>query len=238
MKEKNVAIIPARGGSKRIPKKNVKLFFGKPIIEYSIKAALKSGCFSEVMVSTDDPEIAKIAKCAGASVPFLRSKAHSRDKSSIEDVAIEVLEEYNKQEREFKNFCCLLATAPFIKAEDIRKAMKILESSRDIISIFTVVRYSYPIQRALKIKKEWLRMKYPENINKHSQEIEPMYHDAGQFYCLKTKKFLKEKQFFSKKSKAIILPETRVQDIDTIEDWQMAEIKYEILEKPTKIERN
>lgn len=236
-KQNNLAIIPARGGSKRIPHKNIKLFFGKPIIQYSIEAALKSGCFSEVMVSTDNPQIARIAKKAGASVPFLRSDNSSGDESPVKEVAVEVLKEYAKTGQKFDNFCCIFATAPFITVKDIKKAMTILTKSNDINSVFTVVKYGHPIQRSFVIKKGWLKMQWRKFINTRSQDLEPVYHDAGQFYCLKTKNFLKEKQFFAQKSQALILPETRVQDIDTLEDWQIAEIKFEILKKPLDLAR-
>lgn len=226
---RNIAIIPARGGSKRIPKKNVKLFFGKPIIEYSIEAALKSGCFSEVMVSTDDPKIAKIAKRAGASVPFLRSSNTAKDKTPVGEAVLEVLDEYLKLGKKFDNFCCLFAAAPFIRAEDIKKAMQALLKTNNINSVFTVVKYDHPVQRSFRIKNGKLKMQWRENLFKQSQDIETMYHDAAQFYCCKVKSFKKERHFFSLKSKPLILPETQVQDIDTIDDWQVAEVKYKML---------
>lgn len=229
MKTKNVAIIPARGGSKRIPKKNIKPFFGRPIIEYSIEAALKSGCFSEVMVSTDDPKIAQIAKRAGASVPFLRSRATAKDNVPIGEAVLEVLAEYAKLGQTFDHFCCLFAAAPFIQVGDIRRAMKILAQSSDVHSVFTVVKYNHPVQRSFKIKDNWLKMQWRQYIFKQSQDMEPIYHDAGQFYCLKTAQFQKERHFFSTKSRGLILPETRVHDIDTLDDWQIAELKYKIL---------
>lgn len=229
MNDRNVAIIPARGGSKRIPKKNVKLFFGKPIIEYSIEAALESGCFSEVMVSTDDPKIAKIATKAGASVPFLRSSTTSKDKTPVGDAVLEVLDEYLKSGKKFDNFCCLFAAAPFIRAEDIKKAMRTLLKSNNINSVFTVVKYNHPVQRSFRIKNDKLEMQWRENLFKQSQDMEPIYHDAGQFYCCRVKTFRKEQHFFSLKSKPLILPETQVQDIDTIDDWRVAEVKYKML---------
>jgi len=229
MKGKNIAIIPARGGSKRIPRKNIKLFFGKPILAYSIKAAQQSKCFVEVMVSTDDPKIAAVGKKLGAKVPFLRSAKSASDMASLEDVVLEVLKEYAKIGKLFDNVCCILPTAPFIRPADIKKALSLLNREKEIVSVFTVTKFNYPIQRAFKIKDGWLKMQWPENINRRSQDLEPMYHDAGQFYCLKTEKFLKEKRLFSKMSKSLILPGTRVQDIDDLEDWQNAAIKFKIL---------
>ncbi|MFA6423046.1 MAG: pseudaminic acid cytidylyltransferase [Patescibacteria group bacterium] len=229
MNKNCIAIIPARGGSKRIPRKNINLFHGEPIISYSIRAALASGCFSEVMVSTDDDEIADISKKYGASIPFMRSKNSANDIASLEDVALEVLTEHGKKGRLFESFCCLLATAPFIRAEDIKKAIDILHNERDVTSVFTIAKFSYPIQRALKINDGWVEMHLPENMDKRSQELKEMHHDAGQFYCLHAERFQLEKQFFSQRSKAIILPAERVQDIDTLEDWKIAELKYAIL---------
>ena len=144
---------------------------------------------------------------------------------------VEVLNEYAKQGKEFDNFCCLFATAPLVSVEDIKKAMQILSKEKKTSSVFTVVKYDYPIQRSFKIKNGWLKMLWRRHISTRSQDLEPIYHDAGQFYCLKTKRFLKEKQFFSKKSQALVLPETRVQDIDTLEDWEIAEIKFKMLKK-------
>ena len=224
---KNIAIIPARGGSKRIPHKNIKPFLGKPIIAYSIEAAQKSGLFSELMVSTDDNEIAGMAKKYGATVPFFRSPQTANDFATIGEVIEEVLLNYQKQGKMFENVCCLLATAPFINTKRLMEAYDLmLEKKYD--SVFPIVRFSYPIQRALRLSDGNVSMFQPENFAKRSQDLEPAYHDSGQFYWMKVEEFMKQKRFFSKNSGAIILPETEVQDIDSEEDWKLAEWKYKM----------
>ncbi|NMC99426.1 MAG: pseudaminic acid cytidylyltransferase [Bacteroidales bacterium] len=224
---KNIAIIPARGGSKRIPHKNIKPFLGKPIIAYSIEAAQKSGLFSELMVSTDDKEIAEMAKKYGATVPFFRSPQTANDFATIGEVIEEVLLNYQKQGKMFENVCCLLATAPFINTKRLMEAYDLmLEKKYD--SVFPIVRFSYPIQRALRLSDGNVSMFQPENFAKRSQDLEPAYHDSGQFYWMKVEEFMKQKRFFSKNSGAIILPETEVQDIDSEEDWKLAEWKYKM----------
>lgn len=225
---KNIAIIPARGGSKRIPHKNIKPFLGKPIIAYSIEAAQKSGLFSELMVSTDDNEIAEMAKKYGATVPFFRSPQTANDFATIGEVIEEVLLNYQKQGKMFENVCCLLATAPFINTKRLMEAYDLMiEKKYD--SVFPIVRFSYPIQRALRLSDGNVSMFQPENFAKRSQDLEPAYHDSGQFYWMKVEEFMKQKRFFSKNSGAIILPETEVQDIDSEEDWKLAEWKYKML---------
>lgn len=225
---KNIAIIPARGGSKRIPRKNIKPFHGKPIIAYSIEAALQSDLFCEIMVSTDDIEIAQIAQQYGASVPFLRSNVTADEFATLGDVVEEVLMRYEEQGNTYDNVCCLLATAPLIKKQRIIEAyQKMLSESYD--AVFPVVRFSYPIQRALRMENGRVSMFYPENFLKRSQDLEPAYHDSGQFYWMKVNAFMKEKRFFAQNAGAIILHETEVQDIDTEEDWKIAEIKYRLM---------
>lgn len=224
----NIAIIPARGGSKRIHQKNIKPFFNKPIIAYSIEVALRSGLFKEVMVSTDDVKIAEIAKQYGATVPFLRSDATANDFATLADVVEEVLFMYEKQGKHFENFCCILATSALIKEENLNKAYQLL-FNQNYDSVFTVTKFSYPIQRALRIENGKISMIYPENLTKRSQDLEPAYHDSGQFYWMKVDKFIKEKSFITQNTGAIILPETEVQDIDSEEDWKLAEIKYKML---------
>lgn len=223
---KNLAIIPARGGSKRIPRKNVKEFLGKPIIAYSIEAALKSGLFDEVMVSTDDAEIAAIAKQYGASVPFMRSAETANDYASTEDVLREVLREYKKQGKEFDVLCCLYATAPFVTVENLQKACEQVGDTYD--SAFTVVRYSYPIQRALKITDGCIRLREPQYANARSQDLEPMYHDAGQFYFAKVKD-IDTFELWTKHTYGLELSELMVQDLDTETDWKLAELKYQLI---------
>ena len=224
----NIAIIPARGGSKRIPRKNIKPFLGKPIIAYSIEAAQQTGLFTEIMVSTDDAEIAQIAKQYGAQVPFFRSPETANDYANIGDVVEEVLITYEKKGITFDNVCCLLATAPFINANRIKEAYDLM-FSRLFEAVFPIVRFSYPIQRALKLSNGKVSMFQPENFAKRSQDLEPAYHDSGQFYWMRVSEFMKQKRFFAQNAGAIILPESEVQDIDTEEDWKIAEMKYRIL---------
>lgn len=225
---KTICIIPARGGSKRIPRKNVKDFLGKPIIAYSIEAALNSGLFDEVMVSTDDEEIAAIAKQYGASVPFMRSDATANDVASTKDVLREVLREYQRQGKEFDVLCCLYATAPFVTVENIRKAYEKLGELYD--SAFTVVRYSYPIQRALRITDGCIGLRESQYADVRSQDLEPMYHDAGQFYFSKVKD-IDTFELWTKHTYGLELSELIVQDLDTETDWILAEIKYGLMHK-------
>jgi|AntAceMinimDraft_17_1070374.scaffolds.fasta_scaffold00443_7 N-acylneuraminate cytidylyltransferase len=225
---KKLAIIPARGGSKRILRKNIRDFLGRPIISYSIDAALKSKLFDEIMVSTDDFEIADTAKQNGASVPFMRSKKNSNDYAGFSEVISEVLNEYGKKNIKFEYFCCILSTASLITPERITEAYKMLIEN-DFDSVFPAVRYSTPIQRALKIENNNISMFYPENLRKRSQDLKPAYHDSGMFYWMKVDSFIKQKKLYAKKSGAIILSELESQDIDTLEDWKLAEIKYQIL---------
>lgn len=229
--KKILAIIPARGGSKRIPRKNIKDFLGKPIIAYSIEAAIKSKLFDEVMVSTDDSEIAEVAKKYGAKVPFLRSVKNSNDHATIADVMKEVLSEYKKQGKEYDYAFCVYPTAPFITAEKLKNAFEtIKKTGADVV--LPVTRFSFPIQRGLKIKKNGkLAFIRPENANTRSQDLMPAYHEIGQYLCCNVKKFLVRKKSFSENAVPIIIPESEVQDIDNEEDWKIAEIKYKILRK-------
>lgn len=224
----NLAIIPARGGSKRIPGKNIKDFLGKPIIVYSIQAAKNCGLFSAIMVSTDNKEIAELAKQHGASVPFIRSAENSDDHATIGDVTDEVLQWYYNNNQFFSNICCILPTAPLITPDRIKEALQLLEQ-KNYDSVFPVSRYSYPIQRALQLSKGNVTMFQPENFNKRSQDLETAYHDSGTFYWMKTEEFFKQKRFFAANSGAIVLPESEVQDIDNEDDWKLAEIKYKLL---------
>ncbi len=223
---KSVAIITARGGSKRIPKKNIKEFCGKPIIAYSIEAALKSGSFEDVMVSTDDEEIKMISESYGASVPFLRSEATSNDYATTADVLTEVLGDFKKMGRYFDSFACIYPTAPFVTADRIAEAMRILEDSDSVLS---VVRFSFPPQRAFVIRNGNVKFQYPEFERTRSQDLEPIYHDCGQFYMCKSDKFLEHHSLILPVTKAYILPEEEVQDIDTMSDWEIAEAKYKVI---------
>lgn len=224
----SIAIITARGGSKRIPKKNIKEFCGKPIIAYSIEAALNSGVFDEVMVSTDSGEIAEIAKTYGASVPFMRSEATSNDYATTADVLAEVINEYKKIGKSFDSFCCLYPTAPFVTSSRLEEAMKKLNES-DADSLMSVVQFSFPPQRALLIKDGKITYQYPENAKKRSQDLEPIYHDCGQFYICNTKVFQEKHSLVSDNTIPFIIPDEEVQDIDNMSDWLIAEAKYRVL---------
>lgn len=223
-----LAIITARGGSKRIPRKNVKPFLGKPILLYSIEAALQSGVFEEVMVSTDDEEIAQIAKAAGAKVPFFRSSETANDYATTADVISEVLRCYGEMGKEFEQLCCIYPTAPFLTPEILKSAMESLENS-GADTVMPVVRFSFPPQRCLVEQNGMLVPKWPEFMSARSQDLEPYYHDCGQFYCLHTESFLKQKKVVMEKTLPYFQEEMRVQDIDTLEDWKIAEVKYKTL---------
>lgn len=227
---KALAIITARGGSKRIPRKNIKEFCSKPIIAYSIEAALQSSCFTTVMCSTDDEEIAAIAKQYGAEVPFYRSPETSNDYATTADVLKEVIAEYEKRGITFDYFCCLYPTAPFVSPEKIRSGYDMMiEKNAD--GAMPVVQFSYPIQRALKIDGNKISMVQPEHLKSRSQDLMKTYHDAGQYYWYKVDAFRKEQNIMMLNPIAIVTPEDEVQDIDTLEDWKMAEIKYALLKK-------
>jgi pseudaminic acid cytidylyltransferase len=231
---KTIAIITARGGSKRIPGKNIKLFLGKPVIQYSIEAALNSGIFTEVMVSTDIQEIAEIAVKCGAKVPFLRSGKNSDDFSTTADVLFEVLNEYKKTGTEFRYACCIYPTAPFVTAAKLQTAFKKL-TEENALSVVPVVRFNFPILRSFKMENGFVSLNWPEYLNSRSQDLPPAFHDAGQFYFFVVNSFFNEKKIFTDKTFGLEMPETEVQDIDTEEDWKLAEIKYTfLLEKRKK----
>lgn len=224
----NLCIIPARGGSKRIPRKNIKDFLGKPIIAYSIEAALKSGLFEEVMVSTDDEEIAEIAGKFGASIPFMRSAKASDDYATTEDVIYEVLEEYKKRGNKFINFCCILSTAPFLRVDFLLESYTQFEKG-SFDSLFPAIRYSYPIQRALKVVDGKIKMKEIEFIHTRSQDLEPMFHDSGLLYWMKVKEFNNSRELFCENTGMIEISELEAHDIDNDDDWKVAEFKYKLL---------
>lgn len=228
MEMKRIAIITARGGSKRIPRKNILPFNGQPIITYSIKAAIESGLFDEVMVSTDDDEIAAVAKECGAKIPFMRSEATSNDFANTEDVLREVIDEYGKRGITFESMCCIYPTAPFISAERLKEAVEKFEAS-DAETLLPVVRFSYPPQRGLVIKEDYLVFNQPEFMQSRSQDLEKMYHDVGQFYIMNTEAFLKNGAIMKGKIIPFEIPELEVQDIDDMTDWKLAEIKYQLL---------
>lgn len=226
--KKRVAVITARGGSKRIPKKNIRAFCGKPILLYSIEAALCSGLFDEVMVSTDSEEIAEIARAAGAKVPFMRSAEAANDYASTADVLLEVLADYKKTGQSFDTICCIYPTAPFVTPAKLKQAVMLLEE-KDVDSVVPVVRYSFPPQRAFVVRDGFTVMKYPEHAKTRSQDLEPYFHDCGQFYCMQTSRFLEKKQIFTDRMLSIEMPEAQVQDIDNESDWELAELKYQIM---------
>lgn len=227
---KKLAIIPARGGSKRIPRKNIKLFLGKPIIAYSIEAALQSGLFDEVMVSTDDEEIATIALKYGASVPFLRSEEASGDQATTVDALLDVLANYARQNRFFDYGCCLYPTAPFVTSENLKRAFtELIEKKWE--AIFPVMKFGYPIWRSLKKEDGKFVMNWPEYLYSRSQDLPESFHDAGQFYFFKMDSFLTEKKLLGENSGGIEIDEMHGQDIDTEMDWKLAEVKYQLLYK-------
>ena len=224
-----LAVITARGGSKRIPRKNVRPFMGRPMIAYAIAAAKGSGLFDEVMVSTDDAEIAEIAKAHGAAVPFLRSAATANDLATTNDVLKEVMGEYAKRGRTFDAFCCIYPCVPFLTGDLLKDAGETFAAS-GAKGLVPVVRYSYPIQRALvRDAAGLISFREPENAAKRSQDLEPTYHDAGMFYFSTTAAFADRNGIPTDRLAMFELSEERVQDIDTEADWQMAEMKYLIM---------
>ncbi|MCU0421860.1 MAG: pseudaminic acid cytidylyltransferase [Bacteroidia bacterium] len=224
----SLAIIPARGGSKRIPRKNIKLFNGQPIIAYSILSTIKSMLFDEVMVSTDDEDIKLIAESYGAKVPFFRSAKNANDFATTADVVEEVIAYYSKQGITFEHIAIIYPTAPFITALILKQAWEQYISS-GASSLVSIVKYSFPIQRSLTIEQNKVKFNWPEHISTRSQDLPPTYHDAGQFYFVNTQQFLTHKSVFLEHTIGFELPETKVQDIDTISDWQIAELKFKLL---------
>ena len=224
----SIAIITARGGSKRIPKKNIKDFCGKPIIAYSIEAALKSELFDEVMVSTDSEEIAGISKQYGAKVPFMRSATTSNDFAVTADVLAEVLDRYRNVGKNFDAVLCLYPTAPFVTAERLKDAYaKFILAKPD--SLMSVVRFDFPPQRAVVIRDGRIEFQSPEYALTRSQDLEPLYHDCGQFYILDTESFSKHHALVMPNTAPYIIPDEEVQDIDNESDWLIAEAKYKVL---------
>ena len=223
--DKNLCIIPARGGSKRIPRKNIKNFLGKPIIAYSIETAIESGLFQEVMVSTDDKEIAAIAQEYGAKVPFMRSAANSDDHATTMDVIEEVVAEYKKRRLRYDFICCVYPTAPLMKVEHLEGGYQKLRSA-SVNAVFPAVAFSYPIWRGV-VKKEndKVEMLFPEHVDSRSQDLPVVYHDAGQWYWLRSSTV---GQSLFDNAALYELNEEEVQDIDTLSDWQLAELKFKM----------
>lgn len=233
---RTIAIITARGGSKRIPRKNIKEFCGKPILAYSVEAAVDSGVFDRVMVSTDDEEIAQIGRAWGAEVPFFRSDRTANDYASTSDVLLEVLEEYEKRGEQFDIGCCIYPTAPFVTGEKLRQAVERLGES-DADSLIPVVSFSYPPQRALVVEDGRLVFKYPEYLDSRSQDLQPHYHDAGQFYVFRTEAFRRTGKVMAGNILPLEVTELEVQDIDNLTDWQMAEMKYRLMQEREQEEK-
>lgn len=225
----NIAIIPARIGSKRIPKKNIKIFHGKPIIAYSIQAAIKTNLFSKVVVSTDSQELGDIAISYGAEVPFIRPAKLSDDLTGTDAVILHALNWLIEHGEDIQYVCCIYATAPFVNPEYIWIGLELLKN-KNATSAFSVTTYPYPIYRSLKIdENDRLKMIWPDYLNVRSQDLSEAYHDAGQFYWADVKKYLVERKFFSQDAVPVVLPRYLVQDIDTDEDWRRAEAMYKAL---------
>ena len=222
---KALCIIPARGGSKRVPRKNIKEFHGKPIIAYSIDTALKSGLFKEVMVSTDCEEIKRTSQMYGAEVPFLRSEANSNDFATTVDVVNEVVEAYRKLGQAFEEICVLYPCAPFVSVADLMDAKCLLEKYDCVIP---VVRFDFPPFRSFEISESKLRYKWPEYEKSRSQDLEELFHDAGQWYFFRNEERYHE-SLVKRSTSPLILESNKVQDIDTISDWKLAELKFQIL---------
>ena len=222
----SVAIITARGGSKRIPGKNIKNFCGKPIIAYSISAAIESGAFDVVMVSTDDEKIAEIAREAGAEIPFFRSDETAGDYATTDQVIAEVLNTYKEKGQNFDKFCCIYPTAPFITGDRLKEAMVKLDEHE---SVTPVCQFSYPPQRGFVVENGRLVRKYPEFATVRSQDLEKLYHDSGQFYACRTDAFFRDGTTDVEDMVPIVLDEDEVQDIDTVKDWEIAEAKFKRL---------
>ena len=225
----NIAIIPARGGSKRIPRKNIKIFHGKPMIAYSIEAALKSRCFDRIIVSTDDQEIADTALKYGAEVPFLRPAAIADDYATTMDVMEHAIQYLAKEKISPEFICCIYATAPFILADDLRKGLGMLNQPK-VEYAFSATSFPFPIQRAIKLTGQGdVKMFSEQYADTRSQDLVEAYHDAGQFYWGRTSAFIARKAIFDEHSKVVLLPRKRVQDIDTVEDWELAEALFSVL---------
>lgn len=231
---KRLAVIPARGGSKRIPRKNIRDFCGKPMIAWSIQAALESLCFDRVLVSTDDPEIAEIAKSCGAEVPFVRPAELANDFAGTTPVVAHAIK-WQSESGDFvpQQVCCIYATAPFVRAADLKRGLQLLQDS-DAVYAFSVTSFAFPIQRAIKITpQQRVEMFAPEHFNTRSQDLEDAYHDAGQFYWGTARAWLSDKPIFSADAVPVVLPRSQVQDIDTLEDWERAELMFKVLQLKT-----
>jgi N-acylneuraminate cytidylyltransferase len=229
MKVKNLCIIPARGGSKRIPRKNIKEFKGAPIISYSIKAAIDSNLFEEIMVSTDDEEIAKIAISFGASIPFYRTEENANDYSTTADVLLEVIRHYQELGKEFDNICCIYPTAPFVTSNRLVEGFKKLLNGAD--SVLPLVSFDYPIWRSFKLNENnYVEYNWIEFINSRSQDLPQAYHDAGQWYWVKIPMLVESGNLIFETTKGLHLSPFEAHDIDALHDWKLAELKYDYLQ--------
>ena len=227
----NLCVIPARGGSKRIHRKNIKQFCGKPLIVWSIEKAIESGCFDKIIVSTDDIEIANIAKNYGAEVPFIRPKELSDDYTSTNEVISHAIKFQIKNSKRPSIVCCIYPTAPFVQTKDLKHGLEILKTN-GVDYVFSVTTFAYPIQRSFRMTKDQkIEMFWPEFLYSRSQDLEEAWHDAGQFYWGITDSWLENKPIISKNAKPIHLPRYRVQDIDTYEDWERAEWMFKVNNK-------
>jgi len=231
-----LAVIPARGGSKRIPRKNILPFCGKPMIAWSIEAAHASGCFDRIIVSTDDTEVGDVARAYGAEVPFIRPPELSDDYAGTIPVIAHAVAWLQHNGVEPQYVCCLYATAPFVRGQDLQEGFRLLQDTGAEYA-FAVTRYVYPIQRALRLTPaRRVAMWNSEQYQTRSQDLEEAFHDAGQFYWGRARAWLDQTPIFSCDAAPVVLPYERVQDIDTLEDWRSAELKFSILNKniPTK----
>jgi N-acylneuraminate cytidylyltransferase len=227
----NLCVIPARGGSKRIHRKNIKQFCGKPLIVWSIEKAIESGCFDKIIVSTDDIEIANIAKNYGAEVPFIRPKELSDDYTSTNEVISHAIKFQIKNSKRPSIVCCIYPTAPFVQTKDLKHGLEILKTN-GVDYVFSVTTFAYPIQRSFRMTKDQkIEMFWPEFLYSRSQDLEEAWHDAGQFYWGINDSWLENKPIISKNAKPIHLPRYRVQDIDTYEDWERAEWIFKVINK-------
>lgn len=228
-----LAVIPARGGSKRIPRKNIKMFHGQPMIAWSVQAAIESGCFDEIWVSTDDEEIAEVAQAYGAKIPFLRPTHLSDDFATTADVMSHAVGEYDKLNHTLPDYiCCLYATAPFVTKADLVQGFEKIKNNRNLNYVFSATTYPFPIQRAIKLNvDDTVEMFSPQYFNVRSQDLEEAWHDAGQFYWGTAEAWLNKAMIFASQSSVVELPRSRVQDIDTQEDWDRAEWLFKAIQQ-------
>mmetsp|Transcript_13907 Transcript_13907/g.44093 ORF Transcript_13907/g.44093 Transcript_13907/m.44093 type:complete len:242 (-) Transcript_13907:919-1644(-) len=231
-----LAIIPARGGSKRIPNKNIRDFVGKPLVAYSIEVAKASGLFDKIVVTTDNQEVADIALEYGAEVPFIRPPELSNDVIGTRPVTNHAIRYVTEHFEKPEFCCCIYATAPFLQAEYLKQGLQKLRLNSDKGFAYSVTSFPFPIQRALFLKDNYATPSFPEDITKRSQDLEEAYHDAGQFYWGRTDDYLSSKRIFSEHGIPIVLPRHLVQDIDTQEDWDRAELMYKayVLDRTAK----